>query len=140
MPKPHANDEADVPLDDATFLAGAKRMCQTMGAFVLAHAFERPDLLERAGEVLLYEQGHFVSIAALFERCAAHGWNSTIYEAWVYVTRQNVIQTARTLGPIASEALLVFAQDVMQADREEAIEAIGEAQEALYGYRTAVWL
>lgn len=140
MPQPHANGEADGPLDDSTFLAGANRMCQTMGAFVFAQLFGRPDLLERAGDVLVYQQGHFVSIAALYERCAGHGWNSTIYEAWAYVTRQNVIKTARTLGPIASDALLVCAQDIMEADREEAIEAIGDAQEALYGYRTTVWL
>lgn len=142
MPKPNSQGEAVAPLDDQTFRSGFERMCQTQGAFVLAAAFEHSDLVRCAGEVLLYTQRRFISVAELFEQCAAHGWNSTIYEAWAYVTRQHVLDTARTLGPVASQALLAFAhsQDVMQADREEAIEAVAEAHEALYGYRTAVWL
>lgn len=113
-----------------------------MGVFVLAQLFEDETLAQRSSEVLVYLEGRFQSVEEIFERCAAHGWNSTIYEAWAYVTAQNVRSTARTLGPIVGKALLVYAQslDVMDMTRNDAIEAIGEAQEALYGVRTAVLL
>lgn len=128
--------------EDRVFLERSNEILQTMGAFVRAQLFEDRQLAERAGHVLVYREGRVQSVAEILDQCAKHRWNITIYEAWAYATAQKVRSTARTLGPIVGEALLVFAQSqgMMAASRGEAIEAIEEAHAALYGVRATAYI
>lgn len=128
--------------EDRAFLERSNEILQTMGAFVRAQLFEDPQLAERASQVLVYREGRVQSVEEMLDQCAQHRWNITIYEAWAYVTAQNVRSTARTLGPIAGEALLVFAQSqgMIAASRGEAIEAIEEAHAALYVVRATAYI
>lgn len=124
--------------EDRAFLERSNEILQTMVAFVRAQLFGDRQLAQRAGQVLVYREGRVESVEEILEQCTNHRWNVTIYEAWAYATAQKVRSTARTLGPIAGEALLVFAQDqgMMAASGADAIEAIEEAHAALYGVRT----
>jgi hypothetical protein len=136
-----AGGESALLAEDHAFLERSKQMFESMGAFVLARLFEDKALPRLAGEVLLYRDGLFQSIEEIYGQCASHGWNSLIYEAWAYATAQHVRSRAKTLGPIGGEALLIYAQlESMDVTRSEAIEAIEEAQQALYGMRMGVLL
>lgn len=137
-----ARGESALRSEDHVFLEISRRAFESMGKFVYAHLFEDERLPRLAGEVLLYRNGRFQYIEEIYRECASHGWNSLIYEAWAYVTAHNVRSTAKTLGPIGGQALLIFAQsqEPMDVTRSEAIEAIEQAQEALYGMRTGVLL
>jgi hypothetical protein len=142
MPTHADPDESALLADDHAFLGRSQEMFESMGAFVLARVFEGERLPKIAGEVLLYRDGGFQRVEEIYRQCASHGWNSQIYEAWAYITAQNVRSTAKTLGPLGGEALLIYAQSLepMDVTRSEAIEAIEEAQEALYGMRMGVLL
>lgn len=128
--------------EDRAFLDRSSQILQTMVAFVRAQLFGDRQLAERAGQVLVYREGRVHSVEEILDQCAKHRWNVTIYEAWAYVTAQNVRSTARTLGPIVGEALIVFAQSqgMIAASRGEAIEAIEEAHAALYGVRATAYI
>lgn len=137
-----ARGESALRSEDHVFLRISRRAFESMGKFAYAHLFEDERLPRLAAEVLLYRNGRFQHIEEIFDQCAGHGWNASIYEAWAYVTAQNVRSMAPMLGPIAGEALFAYAksQGVMEASRSEAIEAIEEALESLYEGRTGVLL
>jgi hypothetical protein len=120
--------------DDRLFLEQVARMCRTRVDFLLSQRRAHgSDLYASAGEVLIYLEGRFITVQEIYETCAAHGWNSLVYEACAYETANRVRAQMAALDPIASQALRAYASDVLDTEPHDAWEAIREAHDALYG-------
>ena len=108
----------------------------THGDFILAQLRQDVCLPNVAGEVLIYEQSKIVSIKELVDRCENHGWNSMIYEAWIWETGNQVRSLlSRFDGTYYYDAILIHANSrhELDATEAEAYEALNEAREALEG-------
>lgn len=103
--------------------------------FVIAQVTNAPDLIEIAGKVLCVMDGRFISVTTIHEQCCAHGWNSMIYEAWLWERRNQVFATAKKLNFYERDALLLYAesQESLTISTSEAYAAINEARHDLYG-------
>lgn len=131
---------SSVNVERAAFRQDIQQMVKSMVDFALGQrqGVEGRALIELAANVRVYLDGRFQSINEIYDVCASHRWNASVYEAWAYETAQRVREQAARLGEIGAEALLMCAWLVMEVDRDSVCEAMDEAQETLYGYRTAV--
>lgn len=103
--------------------------------FVIAQISHAPDVIEIAGRVLCAPEGRFISVATIEKQCCSHGWNSMIYEAWLWERRNQVLDTAKKLTSYEREALLLYAesQESLNISHTDAYAAINEAWRDLYG-------
>jgi hypothetical protein len=120
------------PVGDKGWLAAFAEMCRSKTAFILAEFKADSTLVERAGDLVVYREGSFVSVRELVDACASHNWNGTIYEAWVWETAQRVHALMRNLDAISAQALRLYAENLGYYEIDT-----GAMQEAIYEARLA---
>ncbi|MBS0417953.1 MAG: hypothetical protein JSR66_09585 [Proteobacteria bacterium] len=118
------------PPDDRGWLEAFAGVCRSQSTFILSEFKADEDLVERAGDVVVYREGRFTSVRELVDACASHNWNGTIYEAWVWETAQRVHALMRRLDAISGRALRLYAEhlDYYEVDTGAMQEAIYEAR------------
>lgn len=104
----------DTRLDESSrqWLRDLASLCRSHGDFLLAELKDPQDsftLEYYAAGVLVWRDAQFFTIPELIEQCEAHGWNATIYEAWVWETENRLCEMQGTLGPTASRAFELVA-------------------------------
>lgn len=124
---------ARTPRGNEAWLESFADMCRSQSTFILADFKADPDLIERAGDLIVCKDGRFASIHELVDACASHKWNQMIYEAWVWETAQRVHRLMRSLDPISGRALRLYAEHLQyyEIDTNMMQESIYEARLAM---------
>jgi hypothetical protein len=123
--------ETSEDLDNA-FLCDLEEMCFSQSRFALAELRQDANLIEHAGAVVTWRGGRFVSIGEIYTEIGKQ-YRSQIYEVWALEIAAKARSLAKTLEPIASDALLVCSQAEANVTLEEVRAALAEAREELYG-------
>ena len=89
---------------DRQWLRDLARLCHTHCEFLLAELKDSPALEHYAARVLVWRDARFFAIPELIELCEAHGWNATIYEAWVWEAENRLYEMKGTLDQTAARA------------------------------------
>lgn len=122
---------------DRQFLEGLGQSVRSQADFLLAllESNQSPEAAEAAASVLVWHGGEFVSVCELVEVCSSHGWNATIYEAWLWETGNRVRELQADVDPVSADALEVYArsQQFFEVSKSEMWEALDEARRALEG-------
>lgn len=132
---PDSDITSYLTLDDQEWLACFRGHVRSRTLFMMSVWLQTDDLINHAGAVTIWHKGKFQSVRELVEECASHGWNGTIYEAWVWETSNRVRELLWTLfadDDAAAEAIEIYARHLdpnyFEASYGEAMEAIAEAQ------------
>lgn len=120
---------------DQQWLLGLSAMLRSQSDFWLAEFFGDSSLPERAGDVIIWHQGKFSRVRDLVEQCAAHSWNYSIYEAWVWQTAHHVHHLIRRVDVSARRAVMHHAHHhgYYEIDTRAMEDAIAEARGLLEG-------
>jgi len=137
LPSMPCNSSKSSPTDpgDQQWLSDCAQMFRSQTAYLFSDWIKAADLADRAAEVMTWRQGRFICVRELVDQCAAHEWNGTIYEAWVWETACRVRALIRSLDAISARAAKAYAQhlDYYEADWSLAREAINDALAAMEG-------
>jgi len=118
------------PPDDRSWLEAFASMCRSQSTFILAEFAADKHLVERAGDLVVYRNGHFVSVRQLVDACASHNWNRLLYEAWAWETAQRVQALLRCFDVSSARAVRLYAEHLgyYQIDTGAMQEVICEAR------------
>jgi len=120
---------------DQAWLAAFRQSQTTTADFIIARIQNVPDLHTVASKVLCFVDGEFISVQNIVDKCANHGWNSMVYEAWAWERQNAIHRFAQRLHQAEHDALLLYAHflDPLDVSYADAQEALAEASHALYG-------
>lgn len=117
---------------DREWLTDLRDSVRSLIHFQLSTCAYEHELVERAAAVTIWHGGRFQTVRELVNQCAAHNWNGTIYEAWVWETSnqvRNLLCDLYRRKDDSRRAVEVYAEHLgyLEPSYSEAMEAIEEA-------------
>lgn len=125
-------------VEDRQWIDGFDRLLRSHTAFLIAEFIHEPSLIDQAApNVIVWLDGQFSSVGELVDACGSDGWNTSIYEAGVWQTAQQMHSLLCRLDAISTTAATAaehyaWQLDYYEIDTAAMSEALEEAR-PLYG-------